>query len=50
MGLVAGMAAVAAAAAFTPVAFLWHNVIGAVVVVAVGVAVSEIDRAFKPKA
>lgn len=40
LGLVAGMAAVAWTAAFTPVAFLWHNVIGAVVVVAVGLAVS----------
>ena len=44
VGLVAGMASVAAAAAFTPVAFLWHNVIGAVVVVVVGMAVSEVDR------
>ena len=45
VGLVAGMASVAAAAAFTPVAFLWHNVIGAVVVVAVGLVVSEAERA-----
>ena len=44
VGLIAGMISVAAAAAFTPVAFLWHNVIGAVVVVVVGVAVSEVDR------
>jgi hypothetical protein len=34
---------VAWAASFTPVAFLWHNVIGAVVVVVVGVLVSLVD-------
>jgi len=44
VGLLAGMASVAAAAAFTSVAFLWHNVIGAVVVVVVGLAVSELQR------
>jgi solute:Na+ symporter, SSS family len=43
VGLVVGMASVAAAAAFTPVAFLWHNVIGAVVVVVVGVIVSALE-------
>jgi Na+/proline symporter len=41
-GLFAGMAAVAWAASATNVAFLWHNVIGAVVVVAVGLLVSAI--------
>jgi Na+/proline symporter len=40
VGLIAGMASVAAAAAFTDVAFLWHNVIGAVAVVIVGLLVS----------
>ncbi|MCC7415719.1 MAG: sodium:solute symporter [Acidobacteria bacterium] len=40
VGLIAGMAAVAWAASFTSVAFLWHNVIGAVAVVVVGMAVS----------
>jgi hypothetical protein len=35
---------VAWAAAFTPVAFLWHNVIGAVAVVVVGLAVSVAER------
>ena len=40
IGLIAGMASVAWAAAYTPIAFLWHNVIGAVVVVAVGMLVS----------
>ena len=39
------MASVAWAASFTDVAFLWHNVIGAVVVVIVGLVVSEVDRA-----
>ena len=43
IGLIAGMASVAWFASFTTVAFLWHNVIGAVVVVIVGVAVSAID-------
>ncbi len=32
-GVLAGEAAIFAAAAFTPVSFLWYNVIGAVVVV-----------------
>ncbi|MGE0394471.1 MAG: sodium:solute symporter [Vicinamibacterales bacterium] len=39
-GLLAGMASVAWVAAYTKVAFLWHNVVGAVVVVAVGALVS----------
>jgi Na+/proline symporter len=43
VGLIAGMAAVGWAASSTPVAFLWHNVIGAVVVVVVGMAVSAVD-------
>jgi Na+/proline symporter len=44
VGLIAGMASVAWAASFTRVAFLWHNVIGAVVVVVVGMAVSAVAR------
>ena len=40
VGLIAGMSAVAWFATFTPVAFLWHNVIGAVSVVIVGLGVS----------
>ena len=44
VGLVAGMASVAWAAAFTKVAFLWHNVIGAVVVVVVGLVVGGLER------
>jgi Na+/proline symporter len=42
VGLIAGMGAVAWAASATKVAFLWHNVIGAVVVVIVGLAVSTV--------
>ena len=43
VGLIAGMGAVAWAASYTDVAFLWHNVIGAVVVVVVGMAVSGVE-------
>ncbi len=39
-GLLAGMAVVLAVAFTTPIAFLWHNLIGAVVVVAVGMGIS----------
>ena len=45
IGLVAGMGTVAWFATFTRVAFLWHNVIGAVVVVVIGLIVSRIDPA-----
>jgi hypothetical protein len=45
IGLVAGMSSVAWVAAFTKIAFLWHNVVGAVVVVIVGLAISSIDPA-----
>ncbi|HEY6510045.1 MAG TPA: hypothetical protein VIY56_18610, partial [Vicinamibacterales bacterium] len=48
VGLLAGMAAVAWAAGYTNVAFLWHNVIGAVVVVAVGLAVSLVTPPMSP--
>ena len=41
--LVAGMGAVAWFNFNTDVAFLWHNVIGAVTVVLVGLAVSAVD-------
>jgi SSS family solute:Na+ symporter len=47
IGLLAGMGSVAWAASFTRLAFLWHNVIGAVVVVGVGLIVSELDRRFR---
>ena len=43
VGLLAGMGAVAWAASFTDVAFLWHNVIGAAVVVVVGLLVSALE-------
>jgi len=42
IGLIAGMASVAWAATYTTVAFLWHNVIGAVAVVVVGLLVSAV--------
>jgi SSS family transporter len=45
-GLIAGMSAVAAVNFGRPaVAFLWHNVIGAVVVVVVGLAISAVSSA-----
>jgi solute:Na+ symporter, SSS family len=44
VGLIAGMGSVALAAAYTDVAFLWHNVIGAVAVVIVGMLVSLVER------
>jgi SSS family transporter len=44
IGLLAGMGSVACVASFTPVAFLWHNVVGAVVVVVVAMIVSGFDR------
>jgi Na+/proline symporter len=39
-GLVVGMAVVLLVAFTTPIAFLWHNLIGALVVVVVGMAIS----------
>lgn len=45
-GVLAGEAAIFSAAKFTEVSFLWYNVIGCVVVVVVGLAVSVVfDRA-----
>jgi SSS family solute:Na+ symporter len=49
IGLCAGMASVAWAASFTSLAFLWHNVIGAVVVVIVGLIVSLVERTLRPR-
>jgi hypothetical protein len=40
------MAAVALVARFTSISFLWHNVVGAAVVVLVGFAVSFPSRPF----
>jgi SSS family solute:Na+ symporter len=45
VGLIAGMASVAWVTRFTDIAFLWHNVVGAVIVVAVGLLVSLVTRA-----
>jgi len=46
VGLLAGMGAVASVATYAPeVSFLWHNVVGAVVVVAVGMLVSLVAPA-----
>jgi solute:Na+ symporter, SSS family len=47
VGLLAGMTCVGLAANYTKVAFLWHNVIGAVAVVIVGLLVSAADPAAK---
>jgi Na+/proline symporter len=43
VGLLAGMTCVGLAATYTKVAFLWHNVTGAVAVVIVGLLVSALD-------
>ena len=48
-GLLAGMASVAWVASFTRIAFLWHNVVGAVVVVLVGLLISLVDRRPSPR-
>jgi Na+/proline symporter len=50
VGLIAGMASVAWFAANSDVAFLWHNVIGAVAVVIVGLLVSAITPRRRPAA
>jgi SSS family solute:Na+ symporter len=42
-GLIAGMAVVLVVAFTTPIAFLWHNLIGAVVVVTVGMTISVLQ-------
>lgn len=47
-GLIAGMAVVLVFAFGTSVAFLWHNLIGAVVVVSVGLAISAIAPTPEP--
>jgi SSS family transporter len=43
-GLLAGMASVTAVASLTGISFLWHNVVGVVVVVVVGMALSLMTR------
>jgi Na+/proline symporter len=47
IGLIAGMVSVALVASFTPLAFLWHNVVGAVAVVIVGMLVSAAERGLR---
>jgi SSS family solute:Na+ symporter len=49
-GMLAGMGVVAVAGFTTPISYLWLNVIGAGVVVAVGLAVSELERARRGEA
>ncbi len=44
VGVIAGEAAIFAAAKFTNIAFLWYNVIGCLVVIGVGLAVSGVRR------
>ena len=48
LGVIAGQAAIFAAAAFTPIAFLWYNVIGPVVVVCVALAFTHAFRQETP--
>ena len=43
-GMVAGMTVIVSLASFTKLAFLWHNPIGALVVVSIGLVVSELSR------
>ncbi len=50
IGLLAGMGSVALVASYTNIAFLWHNVVGAVAVVVVGTIVSVIQRPQGPAA
>jgi Na+/proline symporter len=43
-GLLAGMGTVALVARYSKIAFLWHNVVGVVAVVGVGMLISLLDR------
>ena len=47
-GLIAGMTAVALVARYTSVSFLWHNVVGVVVVVTVGMLLSLTEQPKTP--
>ena len=49
VALLAGMGSVAYAATYTKVAFLWHNVIGAVAVVVVAIVLTPVFRGAKPE-
>jgi solute:Na+ symporter, SSS family len=42
IGVLAGMASILSIATFTEIAFLWHNLIGAAVVIVVGIVVSAL--------
>jgi Na+/proline symporter len=44
IGLLAGMTTVGLTAAYTPLAFLWHNVVGVVAVLVVGMLVSLVTQ------
>jgi Na+/proline symporter len=48
-GLLAGMAAVALVARYSSIAFLWHNVVGCVAVVTIGMLISLLDRSSSPE-
>jgi Na+/proline symporter len=43
VGMIAGEAAIFSAFVFTGISFLWYNVIGCVVVIATGLAVSHLS-------
>jgi SSS family transporter len=43
-GVLLGQAAIFAVARFTPIAYLWYNVVGCLVVVAAGLAISSIQK------
>jgi SSS family solute:Na+ symporter len=47
-GLISGMVIVLIVAFTTPIAFLWHNLIGAVAVVVVGMAISAVQARVSP--
>jgi hypothetical protein len=43
------MAAVALVARYSSIAFLWHNVVGCVAVVTIGMLISLLDRSSSPE-
>jgi Na+/proline symporter len=47
-GVLAGEAAIFAAARFTPISFLWYNVIGCVVVITVALSISFVQSSAEP--
>ena len=48
-GVVAGETAIFAAYLFTPISYLWYNVVGCVVVIAVGMLVSQVSAREQPR-